>query len=446
MKKRINRQLMFISSMAVVIMLLLMTAVFYHIFRGQVMDDLRLYAQAVAESIHGGEKMGNGYFHDQRGKEDNKSVRATIISPEGAVLYDSNANTGDMDNHAGRPEVQEALQYGEGSSIRQSSTMKMNTYYYTLLLEDGNVLRVSRESHSIWNILYSSVPAIVAAICALLVLCMMLSRYFTKSLLQPVEQLAADMDCMEEHTVYEELIPFAEMIRKQHDAILSSANVRQEFSANVSHELKTPLTAISGYSELIENGMASGQDAVRFAAEIHKNSKRLLTLIDDTIRLSELDVPDLQIPMEELNLYDIVCDSIEMMQMRAEERKVYLKVEGNDCVIQGDRQMIEELVYNLCDNAISYNNVNGSVSVSVGYMDENVVLRVKDTGIGIPKECLERVFERFYRVDKSRSKSTGGTGLGLAIVKHIVTVHHAELTLESIPGEGTDIQVAFSRI
>ncbi|MDE6389093.1 MAG: two-component sensor histidine kinase [Lachnospiraceae bacterium] len=446
MKKRINRQLMVISSMAVAIMLLLMTAVFYHIFRGQVMDDLRLYAYAVAESIEAEEKLGSGYFYSRRDKENERSVRATIISPEGAVLYDSNADTGDMDNHAGRPEVRDALQNGEGSSIRQSSTMKMNTYYYTLLLEDGNVLRVARESHSIWNILYSSVPAIVAAVCALLVLCMMLSRRFTKSLLQPVEQLAADMDCMENHTVYEELIPFAETIRKQHDAILDSANMRQEFSANVSHELKTPLTAISGYSELIENGMASGKDAVRFAAEIHKNAKRLLTLIDDTIRLSELDAPDLEIPMEDLNLYDIVSDSVEMMQMRAEERKVHLTVEGSDCIIRGDKQMIEELVYNLCDNAICYNNVNGTVHVSVECEDDNVVLRVKDTGIGIPETCQERVFERFYRVDKSRSKSTGGTGLGLAIVKHIVTAHHAELTLESIPGEGTDIRVIFSRI
>ena len=445
MKKRINRQLMLISSMAVAIMLLLMTAVFHHIFRGQVMDDLRLYAYAVAQSIEAEAKLGHGYSYRGQQEETDRNVRATIISPEGEVLYESNADTGEMDNHAGRPEVKDALRYGEGSSIRQSSTMKMNTYYYTLLLKDGNVLRVSRESHSVWNLLYRSVQAIVAAICALLVLCMMLSRYFTRSLLQPVERMAADMDCMEKHTVYEELIPFAETIRKQHDAILNSANMRQEFSANVSHELKTPLTAISGYSELIETGMASGQDAVRFAAEIHKNSKRLLTLIDDTIRLSELDVPDLQIPMEELNLYDIVSDSAAMMQMRAEERKVILTVEGSDCTIRGDRQMIEELVYNLCDNAICYNNVNGTVCVSTGYTEKSVVLEVKDAGIGIPKECQERVFERFYRVDKSRSKSTGGTGLGLAIVKHIVTVHHAELTLESIPGEGTDVKVIFPR-
>lgn len=131
--------------------------------------------------------------------------------------------------------------------------------------------------------------------------------------------------------------------------------------------------------------------------------------------------------------------------MRAEERKVILTVEGSDCTIRGDRQMIEELVYNLCDNAICYNNVNGTVCVSTGYTEKSVVLEVKDAGIGIPKECQERVFERFYRVDKSRSKSTGGTGLGLAIVKHIVTVHHAELTLESIPGEGTDVKVIFPR-
>ncbi len=446
MKKRINQQLMFISSMAVIITLLLMTGVFYHIFRGQIMDDLRLYAHAVAGSIEAEITQENDYRYRQQGKKIDENVRATIISPEGAVLYDSNANVGSMDNHAERPEVQEAFRYGEGRSIRQSSTMKMNTYYYTLLLKDGNVLRVARESHSIWSILYRSVPAILTAICALLVLCMVVSRYFTKILLRPVEQMAAEMDSVEEHTIYEELIPFAQTIRKQHDAIINSANMRQEFSANVSHELKTPLTAISGYSELIENGMASEKDAVHFAAEIHESAKRLLTLIDDTIRLSELDAPDKQISMEELNLYDIIRDSVEMMQMRAEERKVHLMMEGSDCVIRGDKQMIEELIYNLCDNAICYNNIDGMVCVKVGYSGGNVVLQVKDTGIGIPKESQDRIFERFYRVDKSRSKTTGGTGLGLAIVKHIVTVHHAKMHLESEPGKGTDITIMFSGI
>lgn len=465
MKKKINGQLIFISVLAVGITLLLMTAVFYRIFQIQVLEDLRLFAHALAQSgktdmvvlgAGGTEGMSEEIFSDISGFETDiaktdipetdvigDSVRITLIGSAGQVLYDSNASIGGMDNHARRPEVKEALANGEGYSIRQSSTMQKNTFYYTMRLEDGNVLRVAREAHSLWSILYSSVPAIMVAVCALLGVCMLLSHYLTKSLLAPIERMAADMDCMEEQDVYEELRPFSQTIRRQHEAILNSANVRQEFSANVSHELKTPLTAISGYSELIGNGMASGQDVLRFAAEIHKSANRLLMLIDDTIRLSELDASDKQIPFEKIDLYTIVKNCAEMLQFKAEERCIELAVEGSGCIVEGDRQMLEELVYNLCDNAVCYNNPGGSVKITVGWEKGRKILRVKDTGIGIPKEHQERIFERFYRVDKSRSKSTGGTGLGLAIVKHIVAVHHAQMTLYSEQGQGTEIVIVF---
>lgn len=443
MKKKINRQLTFISTMAIMITLLLTAMVFYRIFQAQVMEDLKIYAYALADGRTDAlEENDYGYIDRYHHGEEN--VRATVITPEGNVLYDSNADIGGMDNHAGRPEVAEAIRRGEGSCIRQSSTMQRNTFYFTVLLPDGNVLRVARESHSIWSILYRSLPAIIASVCAILVLCMVLSRYFTASLVAPIGRIAADMDHIGEKDVYEELAPFAETIRSQHDAIVRNADMRQEFSANVSHELKTPLTAISGYSELIETGMATGADAARFASEIRKNANRLLMLIDDTIRLSELDTHSKEIAFELIDLYEAAKNSVEMLQFRAEERGVAITAEGYSCLIQGDRQMIEELAYNLCDNAVSYNNTGGSVHVSVWCEDGRPTLQVQDTGIGIPPEHQERIFERFYRVDKSRSKSTGGTGLGLAIVKHIVAVHHAELSLASEPGKGTKITVVFS--
>ncbi len=480
MKKKINRQLMFLSSMAIVITLLLMAVVFYRLFQAQVMEDLRIYAQALADggtmaademqgviSDMAADEIPDGisdmaadympdagsdaaavkdYAYIDRYSHGKENVRATVITPEGAVLYDSNADIGGMDNHAGRPEVAEALREGEGRSVRQSSTMQRSTFYYTILLPDGNVLRVARESHSIWSILYRSLPAILAAVCAILALCVFLSRYLTASLVAPIGRMVEDMDHMDhigEKEIYVELLPFAKTIRTQHDAIVRNANMRQEFSANVSHELKTPLTAISGYAELIENGMAAGQDAVRFASEIRRNANRLLMLINDTIRLSELDVQDREIPFEQIDLYEVAGDCVEMLQLRAKEREVDLRLEGGSTMVQGDRQMLEELLYNLCDNAISYNNAGGLVVVSVEDVDGRRTLRVQDTGIGIPKECQERIFERFYRVDKSRSKSTGGTGLGLAIVKHIVAVHRAGLTLVSEPGEGTTVTVTF---
>lgn len=437
MKKKINRQLMIIAALAVIGMLLFMSVGFYRIFRSQVMEDLKNYADVLSKSDILQEPEVKRYDFEK------DNVRTTVVTPEGQVIYDSNANVGEMDNHAGRPEIKEALEKGEGQSIRRSSTMQRNTYYYTVRMEDGNVLRVARESHSIWSILYRSLPVMAVMIVGLMAVCLLLSHYLTKSIVSPIEQMAADMNHIEESNVYEELAPFAATIRQQHEAILANANMRQEFTANVSHELKTPLTAISGYSELIENGMASGQDAIRFAAGIHQSAKRLLTLINDIIKLSELDVMEPEIAFESINLYELAQDTVEMMQMRAEDRSVILSMTGSPCTIQGDKQMIEELIYNLCDNAIAYNNIGGMVDVCVGKAGENVFLRVKDTGIGISKEHQERIFERFYRVDKSRSKSTGGTGLGLAIVKHIVAVHNAQLQLESEPGKGTEVTVIF---
>ncbi|MCD7835304.1 MAG: ATP-binding protein, partial [Lachnospiraceae bacterium] len=188
----------------------------------------------------------------------------------------------------------------------------------------------------------------------------------------------------------------------------------------------------------------SDEDVVRFARGIHKSANRLMTLINDIIRLSELDAADEAVPMEKLNLYELADTCVEMLEMSASKHKVGIYMSGStESYILGNRQMIDELLYNLCDNAIRYNNVDGRVDVCVYPGDKGVVLEVRDTGIGIPKEHQDRIFERFYRVDKSRSKSTGGTGLGLAIVKHIIAGHNAQLELDSETGRGTDIKITF---
>ena len=221
--------------------------------------------------------------------------------------------------------------------------------------------------------------------------------------------------------------------------------MRQEFTANVSHELKTPLTAISGYVELIANGMAKGEDARRFASEIHVSSDRLLSLINDIIKLAELDEAEQEFDLEQVELYQLAQGCLDMMDIEAAKQGILLQIEGEPCTILANRALIDELLYNLCSNAIRYNNQGGSVTVTTAHKNGGVILSVKDTGIGIPKEHQERVFERFYRVDKSRSKQSGGTGLGLAIVKHIVAQHHAEMNLESEPGRGTKVEIFFHR-
>ena len=271
----------------------------------------------------------------------------------------------------------------------------------------------------------------------------LLCRHVVRRIVEPVEKLAENPEDTSVK-LYRELEPVARTMREQHEEIVKNDRMRSEFTANVSHELKTPLTAISGYAELIESDMGSAEDRKHFADEIHRNSNRLLMLIDDIIRLSELDTAQIQVDMENVNLLEIAQSCVENLKTSAADHKVTLHVDGKPAHMKADRTMMEELIFNLCDNAIRYNNEGGSVFVNVSANRGVVLLSVKDTGIGIPKEHQERIFERFYRVDKSRSKRSGGTGLGLAIVKHVAALHHGEITVESEAGQGTEIKIAFS--
>ncbi len=232
--------------------------------------------------------------------------------------------------------------------------------------------------------------------------------------------------------------------KRKLETVEDNAKMRQEFTANVSHELKTPLTAISGYAELIANDMIAPESEIqRVAGEIHSNAKRLITLINDVIRLSELDSGAVEEMLEPVSLSSIAQTCVSMLQISAEKHHVTLRYRGEEVEILGTRQMVEEILYNLCDNAIRYNKENGSVDVVVEQKDDKAVLWVRDTGIGIPEIHQERVFERFYRVDKGRSKSTGGTGLGLAIIKHILPSLNGEIQLNSEEMQGTEIKVTF---
>ena len=219
---------------------------------------------------------------------------------------------------------------------------------------------------------------------------------------------------------------------------LNAEQMRREFSANVSHELKTPLQGIIGSAELLESGMVKREDTPRFVGHIRKEASRLVNLIEDIIRLSQLD-EGVELPIEHVDMLILAEDVKEILTPSATEKNVKVDVTGNGFAIKGVRRMLQEIIYNLCDNAIKYNVPGGSVHIHV----ENHKLTVSDTGIGIPAEHKDRIFERFYRVDKSHSKASGGTGLGLSIVKHAVAYHKAEITLESIPGKGTTITIQF---
>lgn len=438
MKKKINVQFMIIASLAILSTLGLVIGMFYELFKNQVFEDLRTYTYILKNVVE-----------LERAEENNcwniDNLRITIIENDGNVIFDSTVDVESMDNHSNRPEVQKAFEKGEGEAIRKSETLQNSTFYYAVLMENGNVLRVAREADNIISIFANVAPVMLEITVMLFILCLVLSHFLTRSIVQPIEQMAQDMEHMKTVKTYEELQPFVTTINRQHEDIVRNANMRQDFTANVSHELKTPLTSISGYAELIENGMASEADIERFAKEIHKNAKRLLTLINDIIKLSELDAIENSIYFEKVNLYDLADTCVNMLQVNAEKHNVSIAFSGTPCSITANKDMIEELMYNLCDNAIRYNVPGGMVWMEVKEEYDKVVLRVKDTGIGIPKEHQNRIFERFYRVDKSRSKSTGGTGLGLAIVKHIVAKHEAKIELNSEVGKGTEITIYFEK-
>ena len=431
MKKKILSQFLKVTLIAIVITLFMSVIVFYELFKKQVFHDLKSEAEFARYTI------------DDLSDEKQFDVRVTWIGTDGNVLYDSETET--LENHSDRPEYIDAVKTGEGKSVRKSDTLSKRIFYYAMRLEDGTVIRIAKEAESIWTIFMSALPIIIWLTVLLYVMCYFLSKHLTAKLVKPVEELvnnAANPSLVPE---YKELVPFVGALKEQREDILRSATMRQEFTANVSHELKTPLTAISGYAELIENGMVSGDDSVRFAGEIRKNSTRLLSLINDIINLSELD-DGVKLNLERMDLYEAAKNCVKNLEVAAAKNNVKLMLLGTSAYINADRAMMDEVLYNLCDNAIRYNNKDkgGNVIVDVSNtLDGKVKLTVKDDGIGIGKEHQERIFERFYRVDKSRSRESGGTGLGLAIVKHILTSHGAQLELESELGKGTCITVTF---
>lgn len=439
MRSKINRQLITIAILATVVTMALITVVFRQLLQQQIIGDLKSYtALLIKADLYQNTEI---YVTDfQSG-----NVRITWIDAEGNVLGDTDANQEVMENHAERPEFQEALQEGEGFDIRKSETLEDNTYYYAIQLADGTVLRVAEAAQSTWKLIFSALPGLFLALAVMISICVLLARIFARSIITPLKSLASNLDRPEASSTseYKELEPFLQTIRTQHEDILRAAKVRQDFTANVSHELKTPLTVISGYSELMEAGMVQGEEVKHYAKEIRHNSNRLLALINDIIHLSEMDRMEYEVPMQRVDLSVLARRCVENLKISAEKRTVSLRYVGETAYVYGNAELLEELLWNLCDNAIRYNIENGLVKVQVEKQQNQVRLTVSDTGIGISAEHQNRIFERFYRVDKSRSKETGGTGLGLAIVKHIVAQHGAELEMKSTPGEGTRITVSF---
>lgn len=409
--------------------------------------ELESEAEYLAAAV---EVNGTGFMEQLQKKPE---TRVTWIDADGTVLYDSDKNPSTMENHGKREEIVQAFQTGSGSSGRYSDTLAEQTVNYAVALNDGTVLRVSATRPSALSLVANLFSVILLVVTLAIGISFFLSSRLSQRLLEPIN--AINLSNPDERDVDPEIQPLVRRIAAQNRQIQAQMDqlkqeheeqeaMRREFTANVSHELKTPLTSISGFAEIIRDGMVRPADIPQFAGKIYDEAQRLYTLVEDIIQLSRLDEQDsLHSQMEWVQLDDQAAEVLQYLQPQADKRGVTLQQTGEPVRVFGIRHVLEEMIYNLCDNAIKYNRRGGQATVHTADAPDGVVLTVSDTGIGIPDDQQSRVFERFYRVDKSRSKAVGGTGLGLSIVKHGAMLHRAQLRLTSVPGEGTTVEIRF---
>lgn len=551
MRRRISRSVLLTATLALLLTAALLIIFLFDLFAAQSTQELRREAETLRYSLL--------YAEDETAFLTSlpTDYRLTLIGADGEVLFDNSADADEMDNHAQRPEIAEALSTGRGESRRRSDTLAEETYYYALATADGQVLRIATTRATMAGVFMQALPMLIGLLVVVLALVFLLSERLTAWIVRPVNNL--NLDAPLENDAYDELSPLLTRMDRQHreihsqmeqliaarneiaaitenmqeglillnqigdvlsmnssaaaifgtdakaytgesflavvrDADLHEAVARaqrgknaeacleregrhyraftspvlqqnqpsgvvvllldvtegyaaeisrREFTANVSHELKTPLTAISGYAEIIRDGVARPEDVTGFAGRIHREASRLITLLGDIFELSRLDEQKGLGDREALDLAACAQDATSRLESAAEQKGIALTLRCNNAPVQGYRTLLTEMCFNLLDNAIRYTPEGGQVSIDTGIADGKPFVRVKDNGIGIPAEHQPHIFERFYRVDKSRSKASGGTGLGLAIVKHGALIHGAEITLDSQVGLGTRIGLVF---
>ena len=551
MSSKIFKSTFWASIITLFISFLLIFGMLFEYFEAQVFTELESEAGYISYAVN---NYGRAYIDNFKGA----NTRITLIAPDGTVLADTSADTGNLENHADREEVQSALKDGSGKSTRYSDTLMQKTLYYAQKLDNGSVLRVSATQNSVIVILLGLVQPLILIIAIVLAISFYLSRKAAKSIVKPLNEL--NLESPESNETYDELTPMLKKLSAQHKTIerqLSEAEqsrrefklicenmnegllvidksakvlsynsaalrlleitdinnssvlnfnrtkgfrdviekalggnraqsdisldentynliaspvyrnneiigaviviiditesakreqLRREFTSNVSHELKTPLTSISGFAEIMKSGGTPKETVIDFSTSIYDEAQRLITLVSDIMKISELDEGAVPMDNEKIDLYSLSKSIVSCLKPVADKHNISLNVIGDTAYVQGIEKILDEMIYNLCDNAIKYNKENGVVDIIINTASDKVNLTVRDTGIGIPKGEQSRVFERFYRIDKSRSKQAGGTGLGLAIVKHGAMYHNAEIKLESTEGKGTGITISFCSV
>ena len=436
MRARIQKTMVLILGLALLLSYGFFSFIVYYQNLSLLKSEVKQEARYIRTAV---DIVGSDYLERLDNVEGN--TRVTRIGADGTVLYDSGGDERLLENHKGREEVKQALASGEGEITRMSDTRDREMYYYATMLDDGTVLRVSKNMESLAGTAFRMLPVMFLIAAVMILLTVILASWQTRRLIKPINEL--DIEHPLDNMVYEELTPLLTAMDQSNREKEEVSNMRKEFSANVSHELKTPLTSISGYAEIMKNGLVRPQDIPNFSERIYKEARRLITLVEDIIKLSKLDEESVELEKEDVELYGLCREIVSRLSPQANARRVQVSVQGEQVVYRGIRQILDEMIYNICENAIKYNNEGGRVVVWCGKTLNGAKISVTDNGIGIPEEHLERIFERFYRVDKSHSKERGGTGLGLSIVKHGAILHGANVQVESKVGEGTRIDILF---
>lgn len=444
MKRKIFSNMVYIAFVAVMMTTILLSFIMYYRYMDQIKTGIKDEAAYMATSLN---------LHDKQDLDAYKNLtvsRITWVDSNGKVIYDSSGQENEMTNHRNRKEVKEAMKSGSGEDTRVSKTLNKQTYYYAIKLRDGTVLRLSRETQTIMRQIESILPILFLIMGVVLILAVILSRILTGRIVEPINKI--DLIHPKKNETYSELKPLLNRIEQQNvdiekqiEEIKEAENMRKEFSANVSHELKTPLTTISGYAELMKDGLVKPEDMKRFSGTIYTEARRLIAMIEDIIKLSRLDENQVELEKKDIDLYDLVFQIKADLRKKAEEDNILVHIRGVHTMVYGVYRILYEMFFNMCENAIKYNKKGGEVVVTIASMNDCPIVVVEDTGIGIPKEDLDRIFERFYRVDKSHSNQKEGSGLGLSIVKHGAKYHNAEMEVESELGKGTKITIEFPK-
>ena len=443
MSNRIFRAISLVTLFVLVISLVFIMGSTYQYFSNVQEQQLKNQVKLVA---NGAEQSGMDYLDTM----EISGVRITWISSDGTVLYDNESTASKMENHLERPEVKDAIKTGYGESSRYSSTLLEKQLYCAQKLSDGSVVRLSDSHSTVLTLLLGFAQPICLIVLVILVIAFIVASRVSKRIVEPINNI--NLDDPQSTDTYKELDPLLSrlsmqqnQIKKDKAELIKTEQIRQEFTSNVSHEMKTPLHAISGYAELIKGGLAAESDIKPFATKIYDESVRMSQLVEDVIDLSKLDSGISTQDSEQTDLYRIAENAVESLEDFGRNNGVELRLEGEAAKLEGVPQLLHSIVYNLCDNGIKYSHEGGMVRIVVENHPDEVVLMVSDNGIGISEEHMDRIFERFYRVDKSHSKEVGGTGLGLSIVKHAAAMHNATIRTESKLNAGTTITVTFPR-